>query len=114
VSAAAPLEAIDAALAEAPDADEALRETVRLLAAQPGITWAGIAFVESTRLVLGPAAGVPNEGRRTVVTVRYHDDAVGELRVDGDADRELLDAVAERIAAHVLLGWDTAGEAWEP
>jgi hypothetical protein len=48
------------------------------------------------------------------VKVRYLGDEVGELRVDGDADPAFLAGVAERIAAHVLLGWDTAGEAWEP
>lgn len=108
------LAALDAVLAEAADADEALRETVRLLAAEPGITWAGIAFVESTGLVLGPTAGTPDEARRSSVGVGYRGAVVGELQVDGDADRALLDAVAERISAHVLLGWDTAGEAWEP
>lgn len=110
----APLDAIDTALAEAADADEGLRETVRVLAAHPGIEWAGIAFVEASGLVLGPVAGTRDETRRIRVPVRYKGDVVGELQVDGDADRELLDAVAERISAHVLLGWDTAGEAWEP
>ena len=108
------LEEIDAALASAPDADDALRETVRILATQPGIAWAGIAFVETTGLVLGPSAGVPDEARRTLATVCYKDETVGELQVDGDTERELLEAVAERISAHVLLGWDTGGEDWEP
>jgi hypothetical protein len=49
-----------------------------------------------------------------VVPVSYKGDTVGELQVDGDADRALLDAVAERISAYVLLGWDTGGEDWEP
>ena len=105
---------IDAALESSADADDALRETVRILATQPGITWAGIAFVETTGLVLGPSAGVPDEARRTLATVCYKDETVGELQVDGDADRVMLDAVAERISAYVLLGWDTGGEDWEP
>jgi hypothetical protein len=107
------LASIDAALAEAPDADDALRETVRVLAEQPGIVWAGIAFVETTGLVLGPTAGTPDEARRTLVTVCYKDETVGELQVDGEIDRSFLEAVTERIAAHVLLGWDTGGEHWE-
>ncbi len=110
----AALAAIDTALADAPDADEALRETVRILAAQPGIAWAGIAFVETTGLVLGPSSGTPDAARRRQATVSYKDETVGELQVDGDVDRALLERVAERISAHVLLGWDTAGEAWEP
>ena len=109
-----PLDAIDAALAEAPDADEALRAAVRILAEQPGIVWAGIAFVETTGLVLGPQAGAPDETRRALVPVSYKEETVGELQVDGEADRKLLEAVAERISAHVLLGWDTGGEGWEP
>ena len=109
-----PLAEIDAALEAAADADDALRETVRILAAQPGIPWAGIAFVETTGLVLGPSAGKPDEARRTTVPVAFKDDVVGELQVDGEADRPLLEAVAERVSAHVLLGWDTGGEEWEP
>ena len=109
-----PLAAIEAALEGSADADDALRETVRILAAQPGISWAGIAFVETTGLVLGPSAGSPNEGRRQRATVSYKDETVGELQIDGDLDRVLLEAVAERISAHVLLGWDTGGEEWEP
>ncbi len=105
---------IDAALESSADADDALRETVRILATQPGIAWAGIAFVETTGLVLGPSAGVPDEARRTLATVCYKDETVGELQVDGDADRVMLDAVAERISAYVLLGWDTGGQDWEP
>ena len=109
-----PLTAIDAALADAPDADDALRETVRILAAQPEVAWAGIAFVETTGLVLGPSAGAPDEARRRLVTVCYKDETVGELQVDGEVDRTLLEAVAERISEYVLLGWDTGGEGWEP
>jgi putative methionine-R-sulfoxide reductase with GAF domain len=109
-----PLAQIDAALEAAGDADDALRETVRILAAQPGIVWAGVAFVETTGLVLGPFAGTPDEARRVLATVCYKDETVGELQVDGEAERELLEAVAERISAYVLLGWDTGGEEWEP
>ena len=109
-----PLAAIDAALEASADPDDALRETVRILAAEPGVSWAGVAFVETTGLVLGPSAGTPDEARRKQVTVCYKDETVGELQVDGEADRALLEAVAERISAHVLLGWDTGGEWWEP
>jgi hypothetical protein len=109
-----PLSELDAALEASADADDALRETVRIIAAQPGVSWVGVAFVETTGLVLGPSAGVPDEQRRSLVTVCYKDETVGELQVDGEVDRTLLEAVAERISAHVLLGWDTGGEGWEP
>jgi hypothetical protein len=109
-----PLAAIEAVLETSADADDALRETVRILAAQAGISWAGIAFVETAGLVLGPSAGTPDETRRVTIPVSYKSELVGELQVDGEADRAFLDVVADRISAHVLLGWDTAGEAWEP
>ena len=109
-----PIAELEAALEASSDADDALRATVRILAAQPGISWAGIAFVETTGLVLGPSAGTPDEARRATVPVAFKNELVGELQVDGDADRALLEAVAERIATHVLLGWDTGGEGWEP
>jgi hypothetical protein len=108
------LAAVDRALADAPDADEALRRVVRLLAARPGVAWAGIAFVETVGLVLGPAAGDEDEARRQVATISYRGEVVGELRVDGDAEPGFLAALAERLSAHVLLGWDTGGERWEP
>ena len=108
------LEAIDDALASAGEADAALRAVVEALASQRGVAWAGIAFVESGQLVLGPSAGTPDEPRRHNATVCYKQDVVGELWVDGDVDGSFLEDVADRIAAHVLLGWDTGGEAWEP
>jgi hypothetical protein len=46
--------------------------------------------------------------------VRFQGSAVGELQVDGDADQAFLERVATLISAHVLIGWDTAGEPWEP
>lgn len=108
------LEAIDDALSAASDADEALRAVVRVLASEPGVAWAGIAFLETAGLVPGPAEGTPDEARRRLATVCYKEAPVGELQVDGDVDDAFLAAVADRIAAHVLLGWDTGGEAWEP
>jgi hypothetical protein len=101
-------------LDDAEDADEALRETVRLLAAEPGVTWAGIAFLDEGELTPGPAAGAEQPTARVRVPIAYRGTTVGELWVDGDADTELLGAVADAISAHVLIGWDTGGEAWEP
>src|SRR5262245_35508728 len=59
------LAAIDTILDRGVDADDVLRGVVEALAAEPGVLWAGIAFVEDGSLVLGPAAGVPDEERRT-------------------------------------------------
>jgi hypothetical protein len=107
------LERLDLALERAEEPDDALRDAVSAIAAEPGISWAGVAFVEGGELVLGPSAGTPDETRRTRVPVVFQDVLVGELWVDGDADPGLLDQVATRLSAHVLLGWDTGGEGWE-
>ena len=84
------------------------------LALQPGVEWAGIFFLEDGDVELGPEAGEPNEGRRVRVPVTYQGARVGELAIDGDADAAFLEQVAVVVSAHVLLGWDTGGEAWEP
>jgi putative methionine-R-sulfoxide reductase with GAF domain len=108
------LEALDGILASGGEPDDVLRETVALLATHEKIAWAGIAFVDQGVLVLGPTAGDADEARRTSTTIEFQGTKVGELWIDGDAERGLLDAVAARLAGHVLIGWDTRGEAWEP
>ncbi len=107
------LERLDLVLDRAEEPDDALRDAVALLAAEPGIAWAGIAFVEAGELVLGPASGTADPERRIRMPVVHQDVRVGELWVDGDADPALLGDVATRLSAHVLLGWDTGGETWE-
>ena len=109
-----PLEEIDRVVAQGGDADDVLRAVVAVLAAEPEIAWAGIRFLEAGELVLGPAAGAPNESQRHTTPIAYRDDPVGELVIDGDAEQLLLDQVATRISSYVLLGWDTGGDAWEP
>jgi hypothetical protein len=108
------IEALAAILGSGGEADDVLRDTVSYLSTAPGATWAGIAFQEAGELALGPQAGHPDEARRTRVQIAYGGDRVGELWVDGDVDRALLDAAAEMVSPYVLIGWDTGGEAWEP
>jgi putative methionine-R-sulfoxide reductase with GAF domain len=96
------------------EADDVLRAVVATLTADPGTTWAGIAFLEEGELVLGPESGSPDEGPRARVPIVFGGDAVGELWVDGDADAAVLEKVAELISPYVLIGWDTGGELWEP
>jgi hypothetical protein len=96
------------------DVDDVLRAAVDLLVGEPSIAWAGIRFVEDGALVLGPSAGVPDESRRLTAPIRYRDDEVGELVVDGTIEHALLENVAVAIAPYVLLGWDTGGQAWVP
>ena len=108
------LAALDDVLASDAEADDVLRPTVEILVGEPGVAWAGIAFLEDGALVVGPSSGFPDEGSRQRVPIAFNGDPVGELQVDGETDGSYLERVAERIAAHVLIGWDTQGERWEP
>lgn len=54
-----------------------------------------------------------------VVPIAYEGRVVGEIDIDSDepaafgpADRDFLERVAELIAPHCLVGWDTGGEPW--
>jgi hypothetical protein len=107
------IDEIDRILAAGGDADDVLRDVVRALL-EHGCSWAGISFVEDGELVPGPAAGEPDEGRRIAVPVSYRGERVGELAADGAIGEAELERVAALISEHVLLGWDTGGEAWSP
>lgn len=108
------LEALERILDGGGEPDDVLRSTVRVLAEEPGISWAGIAFLEEGELVLGPAAGEPDEARRARVPVTFQGAPVGELWIDGEEEPALLERIADLVSAHVLIGWDTRGEGWEP
>ena len=105
---------VEAIVAGEGDADEILRKVVDAL--HERYRWAGIFFVEGDQLVLGPAAGHADEPRRTRVPVRWRGRPVAELAVDGaEADDQAeLERVAELLAGHCLVGWDTGGEDWRP
>lgn len=108
------LEALDRILDRGGDADDVLRAALSELVSEPGITWAGIRFLDEGVHVLGPASGVPDESRRITAPISYQGQPVGELVVDGEADRAVLTRYALLISPYVLLGWDTGGEAWDP
>ena len=101
-------------LGETEDADDVLRRAVAVLVSEPAIAWAAVSFLENGALTLGPAAGEPDEAHRVRVPISFQGALVGELWADGTIDRTLLEEVASLIAAQVLIGWDTAGEVWEP
>ncbi|MBM2824090.1 MAG: hypothetical protein HW413_2836, partial [Thermoleophilia bacterium] len=48
------------------------------------------------------------------VPIVFQGSSVGELWIDGDVERTVLERVADRLSGHVLIGWDTRGEAWDP
>jgi len=96
-----------------PDADELLRQAVSALAAREDCSWAGIYFVESETLALGPEAGNPEPGRRVTVPVSWRGARIAELAADGAVDRTELETLAAGIADLCLVGWDTGGDTWE-
>jgi hypothetical protein len=108
------LEALERILERVEEPDDALRAAVVALAEEPGTSWAGIAFLDQDTLILGPAAGEPDAARRTRVPIEFQGSRVGELWVDGAPDTAVLARVAERLSGHVLIGWDTRGERWDP
>ena len=114
-SASGALEAIDRILNRGGDADDVLRAVVTALHERGGYAWAGLFFVEGDELVLGPAAGEPDEPQRTTVPVRWQNERIAELAVDGAAaeDAPILERVAVLVSGHCLVGWDTGGEAWD-
>ena len=105
---------LDEILEQGGEADDVLRRVVQLLTAQPGVEWAGVAFVEGDSLVLGPAAGTPDESARSRTPILYDGSLVGELWVDGRTDEGLVSRVATAVSPYVLIGWDTQGQTWEP
>jgi putative methionine-R-sulfoxide reductase with GAF domain len=107
-------EAVERIVGEDVDADEILRTAVAVLAQEPDVSWAGIAFLEDGELALGPSAGTPDETRRVSVPIVFRGALVGELAADGEVDVGLLERIATLISTYVLVGWDTAGEAWGP
>jgi hypothetical protein len=110
------LEEIERVVAHGGDADDVLRAVVTSLHATAGYPWAAILFVEDGELVPGPQAGSHGDGRRTAVPVSWQGERIAELEI-GDApeeDRMFLERVADLVAGHCLVGWDTGGESWEP
>ena len=115
-SADARLDAIEQIIERGGDADQVLRDVVAALHADAGYPWAGIFFVETTTLTLGPSAGTTDGGNRTTVPVTWQGERIAELAIDDapEEDRKFLERVAVLVADHCLVGWDTGGESWEP
>jgi putative methionine-R-sulfoxide reductase with GAF domain len=133
-------EAIHRILNREAEADEVLRQSVRVLGERiPHYGSVGLYFVEEGELVLGPWAGdEPAErpqlsgdgtagglagatGRRAVdIPVVYdgkqvaviHVEAVSEDTVGPD-DLRFLARIATLVSAHCLVGWDTGGVPWD-
>ena len=108
------LEELDRIVDRGGEPDDVLRGVVRALADSPDVSWAGIAFLDEGTLVLGPSAGEPAPSQRVGVPIVFQRSSVGELWVDGDAASVDLEQIADRLSGHVLIGWDTHGESWDP
>ena len=106
------LEAIDRVIAGGDDADDVLREAVRVLGER--YEHVAVRFVEGDGLVDGPSAGEPGTEPGLTVPISFEAMKVAELEVSPAQDRELVEQAAERLAPYCLVGWDTHGERWTP
>jgi hypothetical protein len=107
------LEAVDRILNRGGDADEVLRDVVRVLSGL--YAYVGVDFVEGDTLVEGPSVGDrPDNPARLAIS--FQGTKVAELVVaePDDDDQAFLERVALIISPYCLVGWDTAGEPWEP
>ena len=112
----AALAEIERIVAEGGDADDVLRKAVDALHTHTGYSWVGLSFVEEGELQLGPHAGTEPGTLMTTVPVTWQGERIAELGI-GDApeeDRIFLERVADLVAGHCLVGWDTGGESWDP
>jgi hypothetical protein len=111
------LEAIDRILNRGGDADDVLRDVVRVLHERLG-RHAQVLFAEGDALVAGPEAGTAETTTPyTSLPVVFQGARVAELTVGLEPDaagRAFLARVATLISPYCLVGWDTGGEAWEP
>ncbi len=96
------------------DADDVLRAVVDALVEHGPCTSAAIYFRDEGAFIPGPRAGTPTETAQTLTPVVYGGAEVAELRTAGTAEEALLDRVADLIAVHCLVGWDTGGVPWNP
>jgi hypothetical protein len=110
------LQAIDRILSRGGDADEVLRAVIAVVRERAGFDWAGIAFVESGELRLGPQSGERGEDVASY-PVAFRGDRVAELRISpspqGAEGRRFGEQVALLISPHCVVGWDTGGLPWE-
>ena len=106
-------EALDRILNRGGDADDVLREVVRMLAER--YAYAAIKFVEGDDLLPGPAAGTPDEAA-TAWPISFQGMKVAELEVAPAlaGDEEFLERVTTIVSPYCLVGWDTGGERWTP
>ena len=110
------LEEVERIVEEGGDADDVLRNVVGALHARAGYPWVGLSFVEEGELQLGPHAGTERGAPLTTIPVTWQGERIAELGI-GDApeeDRMFLERVADLVAGHCLVGWDTGGESWDP
>jgi hypothetical protein len=107
------LEAIDRILNRGGDADDVLRQVLAVL--HRLYSFAAISFVERGELVAGPSVGkAVEEAEARPIIFNGLEVARLEVASPGPEDQAFLDRMAILISPYCLVGWDTAGEGWEP
>ncbi len=105
------LEALDRILNRGGDADDVLREVVRVLGER--YDYVAIRLLEGDDLGAGPSVGARTAETSTWPIV-FQGRRVAELEVApvGQEDEEFLERVATIVSPYALVGWDTGGVPW--
>ena len=107
------LEELRRVLESEAEPDDALRAICAALVERCGCAWAGIRFVESGELVLGPEHGAPDPGLRSEAAILFEGERIAELAADACPEPALLGQLAPLLALYCLVGWDTGGVPWD-
>lgn len=97
------LEVVDRILNRGGHPDDVLRDVLEALVERGATDWAGIAFVEDGRPVLGPFLGAAGPDEIETRRIELGGSLVGELWAAPGGDRAVLDRVAVVVAPYVRV-----------
>lgn len=97
------LEAVDRILNRGGHPDDVLRDVLEALVERGATVWAGVAFVEGGRPVLGPSLGAARPDEIETRRIELGGRLVGELWTARGGDRAVLDRVAVVVAPYARV-----------
>jgi hypothetical protein len=97
------LEAVDRILNRGGQPDDVLRDVLEALVERGATDWAGVAFLEDGRPVLGPSLGAARPDEIETRRIELGGGFVGELWTAPGGDRAVLDRVAVVVAPYVRV-----------